>query len=125
MLACPVEGALGCQPMTQRGLVAAAGLILVVVGITLGFMTLSAYGVGCGSAFRPHSAAAELTHIYNSDAFGGDTSDAVAACGDAVFARRVPAWGAIGLGIAAALAAVAMPARRGVKPRDTGDQQRT
>jgi hypothetical protein len=49
----PVSKELGLTVISLNKILGAAGLVLLVGGALLGFRSVSASGVDCGSAFRP------------------------------------------------------------------------
>lgn len=80
------------------GVIAGIGLVLLAVGLFLGFGGISKGGVSCGSAFKPNSHDArvqDLTDAMSADAggYGLDTVGATGdACRDATSNRKPIAW---------------------------------
>ena len=75
------------------GVIAVVGLVLLAVGLLLGYGGISKGGIRCGSAFSPsdHDArVAELTGAIEADSYGGDyTAKGYAGdCADATSSRK-------------------------------------
>jgi hypothetical protein len=64
----PVSRELGLTVISLNKILGAAGLVLLVGGALLGFRSVSASGVDCGSAFRP---AAGITPMACDNALNG------------------------------------------------------
>lgn len=95
----------------MKSYLALAAIVLIALGAFLGLKTIGDGGYACGSAFSPDYFQSALTDSAGSGSLGEQ------GCRDSVSARRPWAFGTIGLGAIALLAALVMPGTWSIEPK--------
>lgn len=94
----------------------AISAVLLLAGLWLGLSTLTAGPntfdpMSCGSAFFADNEAADFEDNVDEIVFGYDDGSNVSACDEARDARKIPAYGALGLGVLALIGGLSASSR--------------
>ena len=94
----------------------ALSALLILAGLWLGLSTLTAgpntfEPMSCGSAFFAANEAAEFQDRVDAIAFGDEDASNANACDEARDARKVPAYGTLGLGVLALIGGLSASSR--------------